>query len=250
MTAEKRPYAVFDIDGTLIRWQLYHAIVNYFVKTGLIEQTSYNHVLEFRNRWKGRSSPNAFNDYEQSLVHLIDRELKGLDYAIFNQACEAVFNRYKDQTYVYTKNLIYDLKKKGYLLFAISASPQEIIKLISKYYQFDDFSASTYEVVNHHLTGQKKVLLGQEKALSLSHMILKYNAKTKNSIAVGDSSGDILMLNMTTQPIAFNPSRELYNSAIKNHWKVVIERKNVIYHLEYKHGQYILASTNYFQETI
>lgn len=246
MTTAKRPYAAFDIDGTLIRWQLYHATADYFVKTGLIDQTSFSHISQLRSHWKERSSLTAFNDYEQQLIKLIDTVFIGLDYSLFKQACEAVFKRYQNQTYIYTRNLIFDLKKQDYLIFALSASPLEIIKLVSEYYQFDDFAASTYEVINHQLTGQKKVLLSDDKALELNQMIIRHNAQTKNSIAVGDSPGDKLMLNQAAEPIAFNPSRELYNTAISNHWKIVIERKNVIYQLNYKHGQYILASTNQY----
>ena len=32
-----RPFAVFDIDGTLIRWQLYHSIADTLARLGHIE---------------------------------------------------------------------------------------------------------------------------------------------------------------------------------------------------------------------
>ena len=34
-------FAVFDIDGTLIRWQLYHAIADELAKSGHIDAETY-----------------------------------------------------------------------------------------------------------------------------------------------------------------------------------------------------------------
>jgi len=50
-------------------------------------------------------------------------------------------------------------------------------------------------------------------------------------VAVGDTEGDIGLLESVTQPICFNPNQALYTHAKRQGWKVVIERKDVIYHL-------------------
>jgi phosphoserine phosphatase len=49
------------------------------------------------------------------------------------------------------------------------------------------------------------------------------------------------MLSMVKQPIAFNPTKELFKTAQQNGWEIVIERKNMIYKLEVKNGSYVLA---------
>ena len=35
-STQSRPFAVFDIDGTLIRWQLYHAVADDMAKQNII----------------------------------------------------------------------------------------------------------------------------------------------------------------------------------------------------------------------
>ncbi|MDQ5951010.1 MAG: hypothetical protein QG639_287, partial [Patescibacteria group bacterium] len=53
----------------------------------------------------------------------------------------------------------------------------------------------------------------------------------EDSIAVGDSDGDISLLESVANPICFNPNQSLYNHAKRMKWEVVVERKDVIYYL-------------------
>lgn len=239
-----KSYAVFDIDGTLIRWQLYHALADSLVKARVIDKQAYTTVLQARYNWKTRRSSNSFADYEQSLVRLIDRSLPGLDYQVFSDTCAFVFDRYQDQVYTFTRDLIAELRQRQYLIFALSASPSELVSLVANYYQFDDYGASSYEVKDAKLTGAKQLLFGPAKRTKLKQLISEHGASEQGSIALGDSDGDIAMLELADRAIAFNPSRELLNVALAKHWEVVIERKNVVYRLEYRHGQYLLAPTD------
>jgi phosphoserine phosphatase len=68
----------------------------------------------------------------------------------------------------------------------------------------------------------------------------KYNLSYKESYGFGDSESDIKMLKKVETPIAFNPSKELFVHAAKNHWQIAVERKNVVYELKYKNGEYFL----------
>ena len=49
------------------------------------------------------------------------------------------------------------------------------------------------------------------------------------------------MLKLVDNPIAFNPTAELYEQAVKNKWKIVIERKNMMYTLEPNDDNYRLT---------
>ena len=236
----KRPFAVFDIDGTLIRWQLHHAMNDVLAKKNLIDAKSFDHIREARMNWKRRSSTLSFREYEQLLIVLFEKELVGLKVSDFDAAAKEVFDEYKDQIYIYTRDLIRDLKKKNYLVFAISGSPENIISKLVKYYAFDDYAASNYEQKNGKFTGETSVTLGR-KAELLSNLVKTHWATFDNSIAVGDSEGDAEMLAMVESPIAFNPSNELLDIAMTKRWKIVVERKNVIYQLTNSKSGYILT---------
>jgi HAD superfamily hydrolase (TIGR01490 family) len=238
----KRPFAVFDIDGTLIRWQLYHAIVDSLHKSGLINDTEFESMHEARMRWKYRAGEDSFNDYQTAIINLYENAIANISYDQYLAAAHKVFDEYKDQTYTYTRDLIKELKAKNYLLFAISASQVEIVKMLAEYYGFSDWAGSVYEVNNGKFTGQKSVLKGSAKPLALKKLIQKHGASYIASVAVGDSEGDIPMLEAVELPIAFNPSKKLFNHAKSSGWKIALERKNLAYELEPRNGSYQLAN--------
>lgn len=236
----KKPFAVFDIDGTLIRWQLYHAIVDALVKAGHIDAREFAKAQAARMVWKRRSHATSFQDYEQSLVALHNESIRHIAISDYQAAVQKVFDEYKDQTYTYTRDLIRQLKGDGYLLFAISASQRQIIEPLAKYYGFDDYIGAILEEQNDRFTGQINSPIGK-KAELLSGLITKHHVTLAGSLGVGDSESDIAMLELVERPIAFNPTKQLFAAAREHGWQVVIERKNVVYKLGSDNGQYVLA---------
>ena len=233
-------FAVFDIDGTLIRWQLYHAIADHLVKLGYIKPSDFASIKEARMEWKRRSPDASFKTYEIELIGAYERALVKLTPRELDRAVDSVFNEYKDQVYVYTRQLIADLKAKGYTLFAISGSQTEIVEKIADYYGFDAFLGTVYEKPGGRFTGNK-VFHAQFKDKALQGLIDRYGLDLDGSVAVGDSKSDIPMLKMVEQPIAFNPERALFDESVANKWKIVIERKDMVYELEARDGTYVLA---------
>jgi HAD superfamily hydrolase (TIGR01490 family) len=237
-----RPFAAFDIDGTIIRWQLYHAVADKLAHSGQLDADSFDKVRAARMRWKNRTHQTSYNDYELTLVKLVDEAITGIGVKDVKLASGQVIDEYKDQVYTYTRDLIQELKSKNYLLFAISASQVEIVELIAEYYGFDDFAGSSYEIKQGRFTGKKDVLRRERKPEVLRELVAKHNAGFEGSIAVGDSEGDIPMLSIVEQPIAFNPTRELFEHARDKRWKVVVERKNMVYELEPDDDSYRLQA--------
>lgn len=235
-----RKFAVFDIDGTLIRWQLFHALVDGLVKAGLINAKQYEVVRDARMAWKRRVHEEAFSKYEGVMVELFDSFLPSIKPAEFQTVVDGVFDEYKDQTYRYTRQLIKQLKVDGYLIFAISGSPTVLIDKLAPYYGFDGWVGAEYEVKSGRFSGKKDVPVGK-KHLVLQELVETHGCDYTDSVAVGDSSGDTSMLELAQNPIAFNPDAKLYNSARTNGWRIVVERKNVIYNLDAGDGTYVLA---------
>lgn len=240
--AARKPFAVFDIDGTLIRWQLYHAIADNLVKLGYIAPVKFQAIKDARMVWKRRESSESFKDYELELVKLYTNLLSEITVEQFGKTAEAVFDEYRDQVYIYTRGLLQKLKKDGYLLFAISGSQKEIISKLASYYDFDDYVAREDEYNGNKFTGKSTTPIFNKDAV-LQNLAKKHAVGFEKSIAVGDSATDIKMLQLVKNPIAFNPEKRLYEQAKKQGWKIVIERKNVIYELKQDNGKYQLVKT-------
>jgi HAD superfamily hydrolase (TIGR01490 family) len=238
-----KKFATFDIDGTLIRWQLYHALFNSLTKHGHLDESLYPTIHEARMVWKNRAHEEAFKAYERKMVELYDSSLASLKVEDFEKVIDDVFSEYKDQVYVYTRDLIKNLKQKGYLLFAVSGSQIEIVKKIADYYGFDEYSGSVHLKKDGKFTGESKLpFLNKDKVVK--EFAAKHNATYKGSIAVGDSLGDTKMMDIVENPIAFNPERRLFDYAVKKGWKIVVERKNMFYELENRDGNYELVQTS------
>lgn len=235
-------FAAFDIDGTLIRWQLYHAVTDELARQNRIKPETYQTIRDARKEWKRRKG-STFKDYERQVIEIYESVLKTLTFDQFESAISAVFEEYKDQVYTYTRDLIGELKRKNYLLFAISGSQTEIVAKVADYYGFDDYVGTVYERSVAGFSGGK-VIGSFNKDKTLRELTAKHKVGYAGSIAVGDSHSDASMLDLVEVPIAFNPDRELFEHASQKEWKVVIERKNMIYELAGRQGKYELVKTN------
>lgn len=243
MGADKRPFAAFDIDGTLIRWQLYHAVVDALIRAGHITAGKAAVIKNARMDWKMRRPGSSFKSYEAELIRAYEDVLVRITPEQLERSIDAVFNEYRDQTYVYTRNLITNLKRKNYLLFAISGSQTEIVAKVADYYGFDAFVGTDYEVIENKFTG-KNVFHAKNKDVVLKRLIKRFDASRKGSYAIGDSLSDGKMLAMVDNAIAFNPEKSLFELARQNGWPVVLERKNVVYELEADGSTYLLAAAD------
>lgn len=235
-----KKFAVFDFDGTLIRWQLFMAIFYELAIEELIDANDYNEVRKLFDAWKARSSEKAFEQYSKKSVQIFDKHVTKLDIKLFDKAVDKVFDKYKDQVYVYTRDLIKELREKDYYLIAISGSQEQIVEKISRYYGFDEWLGTKYKTTGNRLGGYAAFPAGKKDKVLLE-IIKKQTLTLQDSVGVGDSELDIPMLEVVEKPIAFNPSKGLLDYAKKKKWPIVVERKNVIYQLTNQNEQYILS---------
>ncbi len=236
----KKQFAVFDIDGTLIRWQLYHAIVDKLAKEGALGDSARDRLHEARMVWKRREGPDSFKEYERILIEVYESAIPGLSAVTFDEMVQKVISEYKEQTYTYTRDLVKSLKSKGFFLLAISGSHEELVEQLAKYYHFDDWAGTRYERTGTGFSGRKFVA-SLDKKNALEKLVSAHGLTYKGSIAIGDSLSDAPMLELAEYPIAFNPDKALFQTAKTNRWKIVLERKNMVYELEEKNGNYILV---------
>ncbi len=243
MDSGKKKFAVFDIDGTLFRSGLYREVVYQLIKNGKLPQQVLQAFAPYEIRWKQRSHGSAFAEFEVAMTTAFDAVLPRLKIADFETAARQVVDAHSDNVYAYTRDLARKLKSDGYFLLAISGSQLELVEPFAGRYGFDAWTAQTYERDGRHFTG-KAVKTHANKDVILKRLVNKWRLTYQGSVGVGDSMGDAAMLKLVNTPIAFNPEAALLSVALEAGWKVVVERKNVIYHLEQTDGSYILAKTD------
>jgi len=69
-----------------------------------------------------------------------------------------------------------------------------------------------------------------DKASILKRAVEREGLTLVGSVGVGDSESDIAFLKLVERPICFNPSSKLYKHAGLAKWKIVVERKDVVYY--------------------
>lgn len=238
-----RKFAVFDIDGTLFRWQLFHEVVFELIASGHVPEEAKQKVEQKMQDWRNRSHKHSFREYELALVEAYIPCIKGLSTSVFNAATERILGKHSQEVYTYTRDLIKQLKSAGYTLIALSGSQDEIVQPFARKWGFDIALGQVHDIENEKYTGSipgGKLVVDQKGTL-LKQIVEDHNLSWRDSYAVGDSASDGQMLELVSHPIAFNPNDLLFEIAQSSGWKVVIERKNMIYELEPKDGTYLLA---------
>lgn len=241
MTQSPRKLAIFDLDGTVYRWQLYHEIVFCLKDMGMFPADAVRQLDHAYYAWKNRQA--SFDAYERTVVHTLIDSLPNIPPHIFDEAAQKVAAAAETKIYRYTVNLTQQLKKEGYFLLAVSGSQQEVVELFARRFDFDDCIGSLYERKGDRFTGTVSRFIPGNKERYIKEYARDHNFSLTGSVAVGDSGGDISMLDLVDHPIAFNPSADLLTIARERHWKIVIERKNVTLTLETnEQGQTTLTS--------
>lgn len=227
----KQKFAAFDIDGTLFRSGLYREVSYELARMGKIPKDVAEVLTSKHREWRRRLHGNAFEEFERTMVAALDELSTKIRIKDYDTAVAHVLEKKAENVYVYTRDLLRDLKDKGYFLVAISGSQIELVEPFAKKYGFDAWVGQHWERGDEFFTGNiTKSHTGKD--LILRNLMEEHNLTLKGSYAVGDSNGDVGMLGLVEHPVAFNPTAELYDKATQKGWPIVLERKNMIYELQ------------------
>lgn len=231
--AAKKPQkvAIFDIDGTIFRSSLLIELTEALIEAGLFPKSASSRYEREYRQWLNRED--TYDKYIDAVIGTFLRHIKGVSYKEFIEVGRSMIAAKRHLVYRYTRDLIKNLKEKGYFLLAISQSPKGILdpfcqalgfdKVYGRLYELGSSDCFTGKVTDEHLIANK--------ANIVRRAVEKENLTLKDSIGVGDTDGDISVLELVDNPICFNPNQKLYRVGKLNGWKIIVERKDVIYDL-------------------
>lgn len=220
--------AIFDIDGTVFRKNLHFELIEQLSWTGLFSKDARRALVRIYARWLEHRG--TYEEYRQKIISTYARELKGCCQKDVVEASKKVADFNKERTYIFARDLMKKLKKNNYTIIAISGSPIEVIKEYNKYLKFDEVFGSVYETDSGGLyTGKTIFEPVQHKGHLVGQYISEKKLNLKGSYGIGDTESDESFLKMVDHPIAFNPNMNLERVARRLKWKIVVEKKDVIY---------------------
>ncbi len=227
----KRRVAIFDIDGTVFRSSLLIEVTEALIQAGLFPARARKLYAAEQRAWQNRQS--GYEDYILAVVRAYQRHIRGVHYRDFMKVARGVLRTRQNRVYRYSRDLVRNLKRRGYFLLAISLSPKGIVEGFGKRMGFDKVYGLLYETDGRGIyTGR----IASEEILSDKGAILmraaeKEHLTLRGSVGVGDTESDISFLKMVERPVCFNPNGKLYREARRRKWAVVVERKDMIYNL-------------------
>jgi HAD superfamily hydrolase (TIGR01490 family) len=228
---EGRPVAVFDIDGTIFRSSLLIELVEELIVKGIFPVEALQVYANAKEEWLNRNG--EYGPYIKKVVEVFGKHIKGQPYGDVADIAGEIIEAKKQRVYRYTRDLLQELKTKGCYLLGISHSPKFIVDGFGYELGFDKTYGTFYETgASNRFTGSiEDEHLIMNKSAILKRAIEKEKLSLIGSYGVGDTESDISMMDLVETPIAFNPNRVLYRHAKQKGWKVIVERKDVIYEI-------------------
>lgn len=223
--------AIFDIDGTVFRSSLLIEITEALVQERIFPRKAGDVYGRAYKKWHERKG--SYEKYIGAVVKAFEQSIKGVKHNDFLRIAKRVVASNQNRVYRYTRDLVKELRRKGYYLLAISNSPREVVGEFCKKLGFNKVYGRVYEVgKNGRFTGKVSYTeLITDKSKILQRAVEKEGLMLLGSVGVGDTESDIPFLKMVERPICFNPNRRLYRYAKRYGWKIVVERKDVVYEL-------------------
>jgi HAD superfamily hydrolase (TIGR01490 family) len=236
----KRKFAAFDIDGTISRNALFYQIVDGLIDHDYLPKDKKELLAKKFEAYKKREHKHAYKDFTSLAVEVLKDNLAKIKVADYRKVVDEIVPRNTHYTYTYTTGLIEKLRAEGYFLIALSGSEKYSVNVFCERLGFDIALGEEYFEKNGYFTGELEQVV-HRKEIFLKKFVKEHDLTLEGSIAIGDSAGDITMLEFVEHPIAFNPEDTLFEKAKTAGWDIVIERKNVVYTLKEKDGSYLLA---------
>lgn len=227
---EKGKLAIFDIDGTIFRKNLHFELINELSWMNVFPRNVRDQIVRLYTDWLEHKG--VYESYRLGLVKLFEKHIKGCKKEDVERASEAVVSFHQDRTYIFAEDLIRKLRRENYHIIAISGSPIEIVEEYNrKHLNFDKVFGSIYEANEGVYTGGYVAEPTKNKGATVAKYVEENNLKLEGSYGIGDTESDASFLEMVEFPIAFNPNENLKDIAQKRGWRIVVEKKDVIYEM-------------------
>ncbi len=206
-------------------------MTNAMIQQGLFPKSARKIYESAYRKWHDRKGD--YETYIRAAVMAFESNIAGVRERDYRMVAHAIIASHQNRVYRYTRDLVRKLKRKKYFLLAVSHSPRGIVYEFCRKLGFDKVYGRIYEVNSRGLfTGNVSYHeFIEDKAKVLRRAVEKEGLTLRGSVGVGDTESDISFLSLVDNPVCFNPNRKLYAAAKRNGWDIVVERKDVIYHL-------------------
>ena len=224
--------AIFDVDGTIFRDSLLLRHMDKCVDYDVFPSMVQEEVKPYFHAWKNREL--GYEEYLKHAVRIYTQYLNGKSIDDIQFVAKQVIKKDAKKLYHYTAERIKWHKEQGHKIVFISGSPNFLVEPLAKELGVDIEYSTLYRTSDQTYTGEVIPMWDKHsKQRALNELQEYHHIDLKKSYAYGDTMGDITMLTTVGNPIAINPNQKLLNKLqeLDKDVKIVVERKDVIYHI-------------------
>lgn len=238
MRCMRASVAFFDIDGTIYREGLITEVFKKMIRYELIDESKWHQEVRpaFLD-WDKRQGD--YDTYLQKMVDVYKEAVKGISPFHMKYVAKKVVEQKGDRVYTFSRSKIIWHQQQKHKVIAISGSPIELVREMSKKYCMDDYRGTIYKLDDQGTYNGEIIPMwdSQSKKKAILEIIEEYDIDLDKSYAYGDTAGDFTMLKMVGNPFAINPTKELLmkilaDDELRGKIKIVVERKDVTYLLD------------------
>ncbi|EKE12117.1 MAG: phosphoserine phosphatase related protein [uncultured bacterium] len=228
---KQQKIAIFDIDGTIFRKNLQFELINELSWMDVFPRKVRDQIVTLYTNWLEHKG--SYEQYRAGLVDLYEKHIFGCKLIDVERASKGVVTFHQDRTYVFAEKIIKQLKKENYHIIAISGSPIEIVREYDKLHlHFDAVFGSVYCLNEKGIyTGETDYEPVKNKGNLVKQYVFEHNLTLEDSYGMGDTESDASFLDLVDNPIAFNPNEELKAIAQEKGWRIVVEKKDVVWEI-------------------
>jgi HAD superfamily phosphoserine phosphatase-like hydrolase len=220
-----KPFAAFDVDGTIFKSSLAEKIVEHGIADGLFAAEPFNKVHDSRRKWQENNTEGIYQAYLKQLVGALVMQMTNVEVEHFDKVTADMIKEHTVRKFRLPKKMIRALAY-SHTPIVISGSPDVLVRPFVADLNIAAVYGSTYDVEDGRFTGLAKSV--GNKALLLRDLVEQGVVTREGSVAIGDTYGDVPMLEYASKAVMFNGSRTLIDYGEVFGWDKAFEVKDNI----------------------
>ncbi len=216
--------AIFDFDGTLFPFETFPYLYSQWKEQKKSRIRYVNGMLSFMP---------IYLSYKAKLVSSEKMRRKAVFElaSLFNGMDMKEVGEFFDQAYANMKNridneMVKEINiciKDGFHLVLVSGALKPILDRVAQEYMFEDVIGTELTMRGNKPFFYKnfQYIQGEEKAITLVKKYRDCEVDWKNSRAYADSFSDLAIMELTGEPIAVRPDKNLMEVAKQRKWKII-----------------------------
>ncbi len=213
-------FAVFDVDGTLVKETLSFRLVESLTEKGLFPPADFDSILAVIDRYKRKEA--TWQERGELVVRHWCMGFRGQKQASVVAEAGRLFGSGLSDFREGATELVQWFNGQGYYTVALSRALVEALKPCQRQLGLKKIIGTELEAVNGVYTGNLKVDLRPAAAKKelLEKLMQAEGLERAGSYAFGDTEHDAPMLELVENPVCLHPNDVLKALARQRNWKV------------------------------